>query len=105
MSPSRSDRQPRLMEVLPQLSEPQHRRADPSGQHVEGDQFADASATAFDDQLRAEIKNRRGHEFVDELDQLARGIAETEDAEARRHVSRESAPPIVAASAARPPSP
>ena len=37
------DRQPRLMEILPDLREPQHRRADPAGQHVERDQLADAS--------------------------------------------------------------
>ncbi len=36
------DRQARLMKVLPQPGEPQHRRADPARQHVEGDEFADA---------------------------------------------------------------
>ena len=36
------DRQPRLVEILPDLRQAQHRCADPAGQHVEGDEFADA---------------------------------------------------------------
>ena len=35
------DRNPRLLEVLPQLRQPQHRRADAPGEHVERDQLAD----------------------------------------------------------------
>ena len=43
MSPSRVHRKAGLMEVLPDLGEPQHRRADAAGQHVERDELADAS--------------------------------------------------------------
>ena len=61
------DRQPRLMEILPHLRQPQHRRADPAGQHVEGDQFADGEI-AVDHQLGAEIQDRRGDQLADQLD-------------------------------------
>ena len=50
------DRQPRLMKVLPDLRKPQHRRAHPAGQHVEGHQLADRRA-AVDDQLGTEIED------------------------------------------------
>ena len=52
------DREPRLVEVLPDLGQPQHRLADPAGQHVEGDQLADGEL-ALDHQLGAEIEDRR----------------------------------------------
>ena len=52
------DRKPRLVEVLPDLRQPQHRRADAAGQHVEGDEFADRQL-AVDDQLGAEIQDGR----------------------------------------------
>ena len=52
------DRQPRLMEILPDLRQPQHRRADAAGQHVEGDQLADRQV-AVDHQLGAEKQDRR----------------------------------------------
>ena len=52
------DRQPRLMEILPDLRQPQHRRADAAGQHVEGDQLADRQV-AVDHELGAEIEDRR----------------------------------------------
>ncbi len=53
-------REPRLMEILPDLGQPQHRLAHPSGQHVEGDQLAHRQV-AGDDQLGAEVKNA-GHD-------------------------------------------
>ena len=43
MSPSRSTEMPGLLEVLPELRQPQDRLDDAAGQHVEGDQLADAS--------------------------------------------------------------
>ena len=46
------------MEILPDLGEAQHRRADPAGQDVEGDEFADRQV-AVDDELGAEIERRR----------------------------------------------
>ena len=49
-------RQPRLVKVLPDLRKPQDRRADPAGQHVEGDELADRQA-AVDHQSRAEIQD------------------------------------------------
>ena len=71
MSPSRCDRQPRLVEILPDLRQPQHRRADAAGQHVEGDELADGEL-AVDHQLGAEIEHRRGDQLADELHGLAR---------------------------------
>ena len=50
------DRDPRLMEILPDLREPQHRRADPPGEHVERNQLADREF-AIDDHLGAEIED------------------------------------------------
>ena len=52
------DREARLVEILPDLGQPQHRPADPAGQDVEGDQLADAEV-AVDDELGAEIQDRR----------------------------------------------
>ena len=62
-------RKPRLMEILPDLGEAQHRRADPPGQHIEGDQLADRQV-AVDDELGAEIEHPGGDELVDELHAL-----------------------------------
>ena len=86
MSPSRCDRQPRLVKILPDLRQTQHRRADPAGQHVEGDEFADRQA-AFDHEPGAEIQDAGGDDLADELHQLARGVAETEDPKARRYIA------------------
>ena len=52
------DRQPGLVEILPDLREAQHRRADAAGQHVEGDELADREI-AVDDELGAEKEDRR----------------------------------------------
>ena len=46
------------MEILPDLRETQHRRADPARQHVEGHKLADRQA-AVDDQLGPEIQQSR----------------------------------------------
>ena len=46
------------MEILPDLREPQHRRAHPAGKHVERDELADREI-AVDHQLRAEIEDQR----------------------------------------------
>ena len=48
-----------LVEILPHLSEPQNRRADPAGEHVEGDELADGEV-AGDDKSRAEVKDCGG---------------------------------------------
>ena len=66
MSPSRCDREARLLEVLPHLRQAQDRRAHPAGQHVEGDQLADRQA-AVDHQLGAEIEDGGGDHLADEL--------------------------------------
>ena len=76
------------MEILPDLRQPQHRRADPAGQHVEGDELADRQA-AVDDQLGAEIEDAGGDQLADELHHLARGVAEAEDPEARGDIAGE----------------
>jgi hypothetical protein len=82
------DRQAGLLEVLPELGQPQHRRTDPAGQHVEGDELADAEV-AVDHQHGAEIERRRGADLVDELGGLARDVAEVGDLEAGGDVARE----------------
>ena len=76
------------MEVLPHLRQAQHRRGDPPGQHVEGDELADRER-ALDDQPGAEIKGQRGDDLADQLHRLARGVAEADDAEARRDIAGE----------------
>ena len=68
------DREPGLMEVLPDLCKPQHRRAHPAGKHVEGDQLADCEL-ALRDQPCTEIERRRDHQLVHKLHGLARRIA------------------------------
>ena len=82
------DRQARLVKVLPDLREAQHRRADPAGQHVEGDEFADRQA-AVDHQLGAEIKQAGRDDLADQLHRLARGVAEAQHPEARGDIAGE----------------
>ena len=82
------DGETRLVEVLPDLGEPQHRDAYATGQHVEGDELAD-SQVSLDDELGAEEQDGDGNQLAHELDGLARHIAETEDAEAGRHIGGE----------------
>ena len=83
-----SDRQAGLMEVLPHLRQAQHRHADASGQHVEGDEFADRQV-AVDDQLGAEIEDGGDHHLVDHLHGLACRVVQADDTEARRHIAGE----------------
>ena len=45
--------------------------------------------SAIDHQLGAEIKHAGRDQLADELDGLARGVAEADDAEARRDIARE----------------
>jgi hypothetical protein len=77
-----------LVEILPDLRQPKHRRAHPSGQHVEGDQLADREAT-LDDELCPEEQDPGGNELAHELDALARYVPEAEHPEACRHVAGE----------------
>ncbi len=76
------------MEVLPDLGEAQHWRADAAGQEVEGDQFADGEV-AVDDQPCPEIKNAGHDQLADELHDLACRVAEANDPEAGRDVTGE----------------
>ena len=55
MSPSRSTESLRLMEILPDLRQPQHGLADASRQHIESHQFADRQV-AGDHQPGPEIE-------------------------------------------------
>ena len=50
-------RQARLVEVLPDLRQPQHRRADAAGQDIEGDKLANGQI-AVDDELWRRNKAR-----------------------------------------------
>ena len=63
-------REPGLVEILPHLRQAQDRRADASGQHVEGDKLADRKI-ALDDELGAKIKNEGDRHLVDQLHGLA----------------------------------
>ena len=54
------DGEPCLVEILPQLGQPQHRLADPPREDVEGDQLADREA-AVNHQLGTEVQDRRHH--------------------------------------------
>src|SRR4029077_9728459 len=69
------DRQARLVKVLPNLRETQHRRAHAAGQDVKAYELAYRQA-AFDNQLGTEIEDAGGDDLVDELHDLARGVAE-----------------------------
>jgi hypothetical protein len=82
------DRQARLVKVLPNLRETQHRRAHAAGQDVKGDELAYRQA-AFDNQLGTEIEDAGGDDLADELHDLARGVAEAQDPEARGHITGE----------------
>ena len=74
------DGKPRLVKVLPDLRQSQDRRADPAGEHVEGDEFTHRQVAAHH-KLGAVEERRRCHELADELDGLAGDIAEAQDAE------------------------
>jgi hypothetical protein len=74
------------MEILPDLSQPQHRRAYARGQHVECDELADGQFAA-DDELGAVVKRCGDDQLVDHLYRLARGVVQAENAEARRDVA------------------
>jgi hypothetical protein len=82
------DRDAGLVEVLPDLSEPEHRRAHPSRQDAEGDELADGEA-AVDHQHRADIEDGGVDQLADQLHRLACGIAQADHAKARRHVAGE----------------
>src|SRR5262249_30876638 len=81
-------RQARLVKILPDLGETQHRRAHPSSQHVEGNKLAHREV-AIDDELGTKEQHPSGHQFAHELDRLARHISEAEHSEACRDIARE----------------
>src|SRR5262249_60465756 len=81
-------RQARLVEILPDLSETQHRRAYPSCQQVEGNKLAHREA-AVDDKLGAKEQHPSGDQFAHELDRRARHVAEAEHPKARSDVATE----------------
>ena len=57
--------------------------------NIEGNNFAHEQTATFDDQLGAEIKDTCSYDLIDELSNLARGVAEAQDAKARGHVTGE----------------
>src|SRR6185312_5912157 len=82
------NRKPRLVEVLPELRQPQHRRGNATGKDVEGHELPDRKRAA-DHEPGPEIQDGRGDDLAHELYELACSIAETQHAEARSHVARE----------------
>ncbi|MNF91030.1 hypothetical protein D3C84_736170 [compost metagenome] len=54
-----------LLEVGPQLRQAHDGLRHPTGQHIEGDQLANAEFP-FDDQARAEPQGRHGHQLADQ---------------------------------------
>src|SRR6185295_2860234 len=82
------DRETRLMKILPDLRETQHRRVDPASQNVEGHKLADRQGS-IDNQPGAEIQQSGGDDFADELNHLARRIAEAQDLKAGAYVAGE----------------
>ena len=82
------DREASLMEVLPDLRQPEHRRAHAARKHIESDKLADRQIAA-DDELGAEIKGRGDDQLVDRLHRLAGRIIQADDLEARSHVACE----------------
>src|SRR5215472_3415146 len=82
------NRKPGLVEVLPNLGKPQHRRAHPASQDVEGDELVNGEI-ASDDKPGAEIKQPGRHQLVDQLHKLACRVPESENLEARGDVGSE----------------
>ena len=77
-----------LMEILPHLRKAQHRCAHPSCKDIKCHQLADGER-AINHQLGAEIKDPGGDQLADQLDGLARGVAQADDPEARGDVAGE----------------
>src|SRR3954454_24207426 len=82
------DRQSRLMKILPDLREPQHRGRHPPREDVEGHELADRQCVT-DHQPGSDIENGGSDDLTDELHQLACRVAEAGDTEARRDIPGE----------------
>src|SRR4029078_3759375 len=82
------DRETRLMKILPDLRETQNRRVEPDSQNVEGHKLADRHSS-INNQPGAEIQQSGGDDFADELNHLARRIAEAQDLKAGAHATAE----------------
>ena len=84
-----------LLEILPQLRQPQDRRRGLVHDHVEGDQAADRQV-AVDHRLGAEEQHRGGRRLVDILNGVLAEIAQHHGLERRLHVGGEPVFPFVA---------
>ena len=82
------DRDMHLLEILPDLRQPQNRRHRLRGDHVEGDQRADGEV-AVDHRLGAEQEKRRGRQLAEILDPELPAGAEHRGGEARLDIGRE----------------
>jgi uncharacterized protein YbjT (DUF2867 family) len=89
------DRDAHLLEILPQLREPQDRLGDAAGKHVERDQAADRQL-AGDHCLGPEEQNRDRGQLADQLDRVAAPVGEHGDVEAGLDVAGELLLPLVA---------
>ena len=88
------DRDPDLLELLPELRHADHRARDALREHVERDQPADRQVVR-DHRLRAEIQDRRHVELGDQLDRIVAGVAEIDHALVGGGIAREAAFPRV----------
>ncbi len=89
------DRNPDLLEILPQLRQPQDRLRHAPREHVEGNEAADTHI-ARDDRLGTDIEDRDGREFRHQLDRMIAPDRQHRDAETGRDVARELPLPPVA---------
>ena len=87
------DRDLHLLEILPDLRQPQDRLDRLRGDHVEGDESADGEL-AVDDRLGAEQKQRRGGQLADILDRELPARAQHRGGKARLDVSRKLLLPL-----------
>src|SRR4051795_5080622 len=82
------DRQSRLMKILPDLRETQHRGRHPPREDVEGHELAYCKCVT-DHQPGSDIENGGSDDLTDELHQLACRVAEAGATEARRDIPGE----------------
>src|SRR5262249_37472353 len=82
------DRQPYLLEILPQLCQTKHRRRQLRRDHIERDELADREFIV-NDELCPEEQNEHRHCLIDQGGALRRKGAKADNAKRRRDISGE----------------